>query len=67
MVSALGLLDGRGMTLAQVQAQKYVVAILVADMCEVRVRAGEIEAPYWFLDAWADARKVIAKIQERTR
>ena len=55
------------MTLAQVQAQKYVVAILIADMAEARVKAGEIDAPYWFLDAWADARRLIHKIQERTR
>ena len=51
------------MTLEQIQAQKYVAAILIADVCECRVRLGEIDAPYWFLDAWADARKAIAKIR----
>ena len=55
------------MTLAQIQGQKYIVAILVSDMCEARVRAGEIDAPYWFLDAWRDARALIAQIRERTR
>ena len=55
------------MTLAQIQGQKYVAAILIADVCEYRVRLGEIDAPYWFLDAWADARRLILKIQERTK
>ena len=49
------------MTLAQIQGHRYVAAILVADVCEMRVRLGEIDAPYWFLDAWRDAHAAIAK------
>ena len=56
------------MTLAeQIHALRYWRAILVADIAEEKVRAGEIDAPYWFLDAWQDARAFIAQLRERTR
>jgi len=50
------------MTAQQImQGNKYVLSILVADLAEEQVKRGEIEAPYWFVDAWVLAFEAIRK------
>ena len=51
----------------QIDANKYLTAILIADITEERIRLGEILAPDWFMRAYMEGFRVVEQIAERTK
>ena len=54
-------------TLAQIRSENYKLVILTMDVVEQRVRAGEILAPAWYVQAWQAAAYVCERIRVQSR
>ena len=51
----------------QMDSIKYLHAILVTDIAEARIKAGEIMAPDWFMRAYIEGFRVVERIAERKK
>ena len=51
----------------QMDSIKYLHAILVTDIAEARIKAGEILAPDWFMRAYIEGFRVVEQIAERAK
>ena len=51
----------------QIDANKYLTALLISDITEERIRLGEILAPDWFMRAYIEGFRVVEQIAERAK
>ena len=51
----------------QIDANKYLTALLIADITEERIRLGEILAPGWFMRAYIEGFRVVEQIAEQSK
>ena len=51
----------------QIDATKYITAIVVSDISEERIRLGEILAPDWFMRAYMEGFRVVERIAEQSK
>ena len=49
----------------ELDALRYIAAIVSTDVTEERVRHGEILAPDWFMRAWVEGWRFCEQLQQR--